>query len=371
MIKQVGNVLIKDVIKEIEAFAPTALKEDFDNVGLLVGNAQNEATGALITLDITEEVVKEAIDRHCNLIIAHHPIMLSGIKRITGQNATERIIIEAIRNDIAIYAAHTNIDSVRDGVSGKMCEKLGLVNCQILAPKKESLIKLVVFVPNDHADEVRNAIFQAGAGVIGDYDACSYNVKGHGTFRGGDATNPFVGEKGHIHTEEEIRIETVLPKYLKSKVVRAMIQAHPYEEVAYDIFALENDWIQAGLGMIGELPEATDEQNFLTQVKETFQVACVRHTEFLDKPVKKVAVCGGSGSFLLGKAKALQADVFVTGDFKYHQFFDAEGQILIADIGHFESEQFTKEVFFELLTKKISNFAVHLSNVNTNTVKYF
>jgi len=364
-------VLIQDVINEIEAFAPAALKEDFDNVGLLVGDAKQKATAALITLDITEEVVAEAIERNCNLIIAHHPIMLSGIKRITGQNATERILIEAIRNNIAIYAAHTNMDSVRDGVSGKMCEKLGLLNCRILAPKKESLFKLVVFVPKDHAEAVRTAIFKAGAGVIGNYDACSYNVNGQGTFRGGEESHPFVGEKGQVHTEEEIRIETVLPKYLKSTVVRAMIQAHPYEEVAYDLYALENEWAQVGLGMVGELPEAMGEKEFLSQVKDTFQVGCIRHTEFLDKPVKRVAVCGGSGSFLLGKAKALQADVFVTGDFKYHQFFDAEGQILIADIGHFESEQFTKEVFFELLTKKISNFAVHLSNVNTNTVKYF
>lgn len=361
---------IKDIINELEQFAPAALKEDFDNVGLLVGDASTDATGVLITLDITEKVIDEAIAKGCNLVVAHHPIMLSGLKKINGRNATERIVIKAIQHNIALYASHTNADSVMNGVSGKMCEILGLENCKILAPKKESLLKLVTFVPTEQANKVREAIFAAGAGQIGNYDACSYNLNGEGTFRAGDNTNPYVGEKGQIHTEAEVRIETVLPAYLKGKVVGALHKAHPYEEVAYDLYPLANDWTTTGIGMVGDLPHEVDEATFLNRLKNRFKAGCVRYTNLLNKPVRRVALCGGSGSFLLGKAIAEKADVFITGDFKYHQFADAEDRILIADIGHFESEQYTKEVFFELLTKKFSNFAIHLSNVNTNPVNY-
>lgn len=361
---------IQEIINELEQFAPTALKEDFDNVGLLVGCASTEATGILITLDITEKVMDEAIELGCNLIVAHHPIMLSGLKKINGRNTTERIVIKAIQHNIAIYASHTNADSVINGVSGRMCQKLGLENCKILAPKKESLLKLVTFVPTDHADKVRKALFTSGAGHIGNYDACSYNLTGEGTFRAGADTNPFIGEKGQIHTETEVRIETVLPVHLKGKVVSALLKAHPYEEVAYDLYPLANEWTSTGIGMVGDLPDELDEATFLNRIKNTFKAKCIRYTNLLKKPVKRVAVCGGSGSFLLGNAIAEQADVFITGDFKYHQFAEAEDRILIADIGHFESEQYTKEVFFELLTKKFSNFAIHLSNVNTNPVNY-
>ncbi len=361
---------VQDVVNVMEQFAPSALKEDFDNVGLLVGDAYQNVTAVLISLDITEKIIDEAIAKGCNMIVAHHPIMLSGLKKIIGKNDVERVVLKAIKNDIAIYASHTNADSVINGVSGKMCEKLGLVNTRILAPKKESLIKLVVFVPNDHAEKVRQAIFSVGAGMIGNYDSCSFNLSGQGTFRGGAGADPFVGVKGQLHTEEEVRIETVLPEFIKNKVLKALLKAHPYEEVAYDIYPLKNEWPTVGLGMVGELEEEQDEIEFLKKIKDIFNVGCVRHTQLLNKPIKKVAVCGGSGSFLLGKAKASGADVFITGDFKYHQFFDAEDRIIIADIGHFESEQYTKEVFFEILTKKISNFAVHLSMENTNPVNY-
>jgi dinuclear metal center YbgI/SA1388 family protein len=363
-------VQIQNIINELEQFAPSALKEDFDNVGLLVGDASDEVKGVLITLDITEKVIDEAIEKDCNLVVAHHPIMLSGLKKINGRNATERIVIKAIRNNIALYASHTNADSVINGVSGKMCEKLGLENCKVLSPKKESLLKLVTFVPSEQAETVRKAIFDAGAGQIGNYDACSYNLSGEGTFRGDENTNPYVGEKGKIHTEKETRIETILPSHIKHRVIKALFKAHPYEEVAYDLYPLANEWRTTGLGMVGELPHEIDEATFLNRLKNTFQTGCVRYTDLLNKPIKRVALCGGSGSFLLGKAMAEKADVFVTGDFKYHQFADAEGRILIADIGHFESEQYTKEVFFEILTKKFSNFAIHLSNVNTNPVNY-
>jgi len=364
-------VLIKDIINELEKFAPSQLKEDFDNVGLLVGSAKNEAKGALITLDVTEEVIDEALANNCNLVISHHPLMLSGVKKINGNNAIERIIIKAIKNDIAIFSSHTNADSVLNGVSGKMCEKLGLINTKILAPKRDFLLKLVTFIPSDHLETVQNAVFEAGAGKIGNYDSCGFNLVGKGTFKGSDNTTPFVGEKNKLHTEEEVRFETILPKNLKSTVVKALIKAHPYEEVAYDLYPIENEWPTTGIGMYGELAEELDELEFLTLLKNTFNCGCIRHTELLGKKIKKIALCGGAGSFLLNNAKAVGADIFVTGDFKYHQFFDAEKQLIIADIGHFESEQYTKEVFFEILTKKFSNFAIRLSQVNTNSVKYF
>ncbi len=361
---------IKQITKILEDFAPLSFQESYDNAGLIIGAAQTEVTGVLISLDITEEVLDEAIKLGYNFILAHHPIAMGGVKRFNGNTYTERIIIKAIKNDIAIYAGHTNVDSVLDGVNGKICEKIGLLNCKILAPKKSELFKIATFVPVEHAEKVRNAMFDSGAGNIGNYDACSFNTEGRGTFRGNENSHAFVGEKGKLHTENEVKIETVVPAHLKNKVISAMIKAHPYEEVAYDIYALANNYEQAGSGMYGTLKTPEDELSFLKRIKETFGAGAVRYTNLLNKPIKKVAVCGGAGSFLINKAKAVGADIFISGDFKYHQFSDAENEIIIADIGHFESEQFTKEVFFELLTKKIPNFAVRLSKVNTNPIKY-
>jgi hypothetical protein len=277
----------------------------------------------------------------------------------------------AVKNDVAIYASHTNLDSISGGVNSKICEKLNLQNCTVLQSAEGQLKKLVTFIPFEHADKVRNAVFEAGAGHIGKYDSCGYNLEGTGSFRGGGETNPFVGEKGKINYEKEIRFETILPAYLQHKIVSALLNAHPYEEVAYDIYPLENKFEQTGMGMVGYLPEEMQETDFLHLLKNTFKTGIIKHTALKNKPVKKVAVCGGAGSFLLNKAIASGAGFFVSGDFKYHQFFDAENKIVIADIGHFESEQFTKELFYELLTKKFPNFAVHFSEVNTNPVFYF
>ncbi len=362
---------VKDIVSEIEKFAHPALKEDYDNVGLLVGSAEEEVTGVLITLDVTMEVLNEAIAKDCNLIVAHHPLIFRGLKTITDSTETGRIVMKAIKHGIAIFAGHTNVDSVPEGVSGMMAKKLGLLNTSILQPARNKLLKLVTYVPGDHAEKVRSAIFDVGAGVIGNYDSCSYNVAGTGTFRAGENTDPYVGEKGELHFEPEVRIETVMPEFIRSRVVSAMLEAHPYEEVAYDIYSLQNEWHGAGFGIVGELEVPMDEAEFLGLLKSAFNAGCIKHTALLNKPVKKVALCGGAGSELLGAAMRVGADVFVTGDFKYHQFFDAESRILIADIGHFESEQFTKELFFEILTKKFSNFAIRLSEVNTNPIKYF
>jgi dinuclear metal center YbgI/SA1388 family protein len=361
---------LKQITQYIESFAPLAFQESYDNAGLIIGQPDEEISGILITLDVTEEILDEAISKNLNLIVCHHPIVFSGIKKLNGKTYIERCVAKAIKNDIAIYAAHTNLDSVFGGVNSKICEKLELQNCRILAPTPGFLKKLVTFVPVADAEKVRNAILGAGAGRIGNYDSCSFNQTGSGTFRGNDQTNPYAGEKNQLHTEEEYRIETIIPKHIQSEVIRALLQAHPYEEVAYDIYPLDNEYLQAGIGMIGELQKPVDELEFLQKIKATFNCAVVKHTQLLGRSIHRVAVCGGSGSTYLKMAMAQNADIFISGDFKYHQFFDAENQIIIADMGHYESEQFTKEVFYELLTKKFPKFAVHLSDCNTNPVIY-
>lgn len=361
---------LKEIVSYIESVIPLAYQEDYDNAGLIVGDPDMELSGVLITVDVIEDVVDEAIKKGLNLILAHHPIVFSGLKKITGKNFTERIIIKAIKNDIAIYASHTNLDSIWGGVSSKIAEKLKLKNQQILAPASNHLIKLVYFVPAEQADETRKAVFEAGAGHIGNYDMCSYNTEGKGSFRAGEETNPFVGNKGEVHFEQEVRVETIFPKHLKNKIISALINSHPYEEVAYDLYPLENDFNRVGFGVVGELDNEVNEIVFLNKLKKIFSAKCVRHTKLLNKPIKKVAICGGSGSFLLNNAIREKADVFVSGDFKYHQFFDADGQILIADVGHFETEQITKELFYELLIKKFPKFALHLTEINSNPINY-
>lgn len=361
---------VKDITRFIESIAPLAYQESYDNAGLIVGNAQDEVTGILVTLDITEDILDEAISKNLNMVISHHPIVFGGLKKLNGRNYVERCVAKAIKNDVVLYSAHTNLDGVFGGVNSKICEKLKLRNCRMLIPMQGFLKKLVTFVPVADADKVRAALFEAGAGHIGNYDSCSFNQSGMGSFKGNESTNPYVGEKNKLHFEEETRIETIFPRHIQHKVVEALLQAHPYEEVAYDIYPLDNEFHQAGTGMIGELSEPMDELNFLQHIKETFHCQALKHTTLLGKPIRRVAVCGGSGSSFLGRAMAQQADIYISADFKYHQFFDAENKIVIADIGHYESEQFTKEVFYELLTKKFPKFAVQLSEISTNPVNY-
>lgn len=355
----------------IEAAAPLPLQETYDNAGLLVGDAGANVEKGLIALDVTDEVLDDAIRQQAGIIIAHHPLIFGKLKRVTESDAIGQMIIKAIRHNIAIYAAHTNLDNVMDGVNGMIADKLYLKNRQILAPQTGGLQKLVVFCPVNYAETVRRALFGAGAGQIGQYDACSFNVPGKGTFRAGSETHPFVGQKGELHEEAEERIETIFPAHLQRSVLSAMLKAHPYEEVAYDIYPLENTWKQVGAGMLGELPQPLPEADFFLMLKEAFQVKCIRHSALRQRPIKKVAFCGGSGSFLINRAKGLGADVFVTGDVKYHDFFAGDDRFLIADIGHYESEQYTKELLFTILKEKFPNFALHISNVNTNSVNYF
>ncbi len=362
---------IAEVTGMLEQLAPPELQESYDNAGLITGNASTECTGILCTLDATEEVIDEAIAAGVNLVVAHHPIIFSALKKINGKNYVERTVIKAIRNDIAIYAIHTNLDNVINGVNGRMADLLGLQQRQVLSPKKEMLRKLYSFVPHDHLDKVRDAVFRAGAGYIGNYSECGFTVKGTGTFKANEGADPFVGEKGQRHEEPETRFEVVFPHFLQDSVVKALLEAHPYEEVAYDILALKNDWLQVGSGLTGSLPAAMDEVEFLGMVAEKFRLKVIRHTAFTGKKLKKVALCGGAGSFLLKDALVSGADIYLTADMKYHEFFDAEGRILVCDIGHYESEQFTVDLLNEILVEKFPTFAVLKSKVVTNPVQYF
>ncbi len=362
-------MLLKNICDLIESIAPLSYQENYDNSGLIIGSNDKEIEKAIICIDVTEDVLNEAIDKKCQLIISHHPLIFKGLKKLNNKNATERIVIKAIKHDIAIYAAHTNLDNVVQGVNTILAEKLHLKNSRILQPKRAIWCKLVTFCPIAHADTVRNALFEAGAGHIGNYDNCSFNTTVEGSFRASENANPFVGTINQLHTENEIRIETIFPSYLESKILKALFTTHPYEEVAYDIYALENENNTVGSGIIGEI-DAEDEISFLKKLKTITTANCIRYTALQGKSIKKVALCGGSGSFLIKDAIAASADIFITGDVKYHDFFEAENKIIIADIGHYESEQFTKELLYSIITKKFPNFAVLISEKNTNPIHY-
>jgi len=364
-------MIIKDVINSLEKLAPQAYAEDFDNTGLLVGNTNQKVTGILVTLDTLESVVDEAIEKKCNLIVSFHPIIFSGLKKLTGKNYVERTVIKAIKNDIAIFAIHTALDNAWNGVNAIICEQLGLINPKILIPQKGTIKKLITYAPADEADEVRNALFNVGAGSIGNYDSCSFNTEGTGSFMANPNANPTIGEKGKIHFESEIQIGVTFPKHLESIIIKTLFEVHSYEEVAYEIITLENKNQQLGMGMIAEFKNPLSEKDFLKHLKNSMQTQCIRHSKMLGKPIKKVAVLGGSGSFAIEAAKGQKADAYVTADLKYHDFFKAENNILLADIGHYESEQFTKNLLDSYLSKKFTNFAVILSQTNTNPITYF
>ena len=361
---------IIEILSALEEMAPLAYAEDFDNVGLLVGNQGWEATGVLICHDALESVIDEAIAKKCNLIVCFHPILFSGLKKITGKNYVERSIIKAIKNDIAIYAVHTALDNHQDGVNKIFCDVLGLTNIKILIPKQNFIRKLVTYTTLENADKLRNSLFDVGAGNIGNYENCSFNSKGIGTYMGNENSNPEFGERFEFIEGEEIKIEVTFERHLESKILKNLFKNHVYEEVAYEIYDLQNKNQTIGMGMIGELEKIMTEKEFLNFVKDKMQCGSIRHSSFLGKPIKKVAVLGGSGSFAIKNAIQAGADVFLTADLKYHQFYEAENQLLLADIGHFESERYTKNYIVDFLRKKILNFAIVLSEENTNPVKY-
>jgi dinuclear metal center YbgI/SA1388 family protein len=362
---------IQDVIAYLETIAPRAYQEAYDNSGLITGDPQDSIQGILVALDCTEEVVQEAIGQSCNLIVAHHPILFKGVKKLTGASYVERALLKAIRSNIAIYAIHTNLDNVHTGVNKRIADKIGLKNLSILSPKDDTLSKLVVFIPKSDAEKVLDSLYEAGAGQIGNYKNCSFQLDGKGTFQPNELANPYIGEAGLKEVVEEVRAEVIFPSHLKMKILQALKRTHPYEEVAYYITALINDNQEVGSGMIGELETAMEPRDFLECLKINMSLQVIRHTSLLNKPVKKVAICGGSGSFLLPKAIQQGADFFVSADFKYHEFFDAENRITIADIGHYESEVYTKDLLAELLTKKFRTFAVNFSRTITNPISYY
>ena len=361
---------IKEIVSALEQFAPLPLQDGFDNAGLQIGLTDAEVTGALLCLDVTETVLDEAIALGFNLIIAHHPLIFKGYKSITGKDYVERCILKAIKNDLVIYAAHTNLDNAPEGVNFKIAEKIGLKNVRVLETKENALVKLVTFVPTAQAEDVRKALFNAGCGNIGNYDSCSYNLEGEGTFRAHEGSHPFCGEIGEMHTEKEIRIETILPAYKKAEAVKALLAAHPYEEPAFDIYPLQNTWAQAGAGVIGELETSETELEFLKRIKKTFEVGCLKHNKLTGREIQTVALCGGAGAFLIPHAIRNRADVFITGEIKYHDYFGRENDILLAEIGHYESEQYTKEIFYTLIRDLFPNLEVQQTKVNTNPIKY-
>ncbi|MEX2336544.1 MAG: Nif3-like dinuclear metal center hexameric protein [Fulvivirga sp.] len=361
---------IKDIIQYLESIAPPAYQEGYDNARLITGDSQQKVTNILITLDTTEAIVAEAIEKDCNLIISHHPIIFKSLKSLTGKNYVERTVIKAIKNDIAIYAIHTNLDNISSGVNKKICEKIDIINTRVLLPKQETLLKLATFIPRAYTKEVVAALHAAGAGNVGNYSHCSFKVPGTGTFQPNDEANPLIGQANQQEEVSEDRVEMILPSYLENQVLAALHQSHPYEEVAYFITALNNYNQEIGSGMIGELEEEMEPFAFLKHLKRRMSLSCIRHTRTFGTNIKKVAVCGGSGSFLLGAAINKGADAFITADFKYHEFFDAEDRIVIADIGHYESEVFTKELIHEQLSKKFTTFALNLSKTVTNPISY-
>ncbi len=366
-----ASIKIKDVTDFLESWAPRSYQETYDNSGLLTGNHSSEVNGILVSLDCTEEVVAEAIQLGCNMIVAHHPIIFKGLKKLTGSNYIERTIILAIKNDIAIYAIHTNLDNIHTGVNQKIAQKIGLKNLRILAPKTDTLQKLVAFIPKANAAEVVSALHQAGAGQIGKYNNCNFSVNGIGSYLPTSYANPSIGSVNQQEFVDETRVEVICPSHLSSNIISALKSSHPYEEVAYYLTNISNENQEVGSGMIGELNDPLKPSDFLLGLKSSMNLSVIRHTKLIEKPIKKVALVGGSGSFLLPNAIHAQADIFITADFKYHEFFDADDQIIIADIGHYESEVFTKDLIVGVLMEKFPTFAINFSKTITNPISYF
>ena len=362
---------IQKVITEIEKHIAISQAEDFDNVGLLCGLPERNVSGILVCHDALENIVEEAIHRNCNLIVCFHPIIFSGLKSLTGKNYVERAVLKAIENKVAIYAIHTAFDNDFHGVNAGICNLLGLKNLKILQPKKDNLKQLNVYVPNDHSENVKEALFSAGAGNIGFYDECSFKIEGKGTFRPIEGSSPFSGEQNIRENADEAMISVIFESFKQNQIVAAMKAAHPYEEVAHQIYQLENDNQYSGLGMYGEFETEVDENYFLNLVKEKFNLNIIKHSDLNNKKIRRVGVLGGSGASGIKAALSKKCDAYLTGDLKYHDYFLAESKMLICDIGHYESEQLVSQQLFEILSQKFSTFAVLKSSEKTNPVNYF
>lgn len=364
-------MLVKDITTLIEKIAPLNYQENYDNSGLIIGSHEMEVNGIMLCLDSTERVVDEAIEMDCNLIIAHHPIVFKGLKKLNGNNYVERTILKAIRHNIAIYAMHTNLDNVLlNGVNTKIAEKLELSHLKIIQPKTETLCKLVVYGPSLNAEAIKLSLFESGAGHIGNYSECSFESIGKGSFKPGEGAQPHIGNIGSREEVEEAKIEVILPMHLVAQALNHLRTVHPYEEIAYDIVQINNVNPQIGAGIYGVLAKPLDQKQFLKFVKEKMNLQVIRHTKF-EKPIKTVAICGGSGSFLIQNIKRIKADAYITADIKYHEFFDVENQYMLCDIGHYESEIYTLEIFYKEIKEKYPTFAVIFCKENTNPIQYF
>ena len=362
---------VKEIADYIESLIPLSQQEEYDNSGLIVGDPENQVSGVLVCLDVTDKVLEEAVQKGCNLVIAHHPLIFHGLKKLTPSDPLQQAVISAIQNKLSIYAAHTNLDNSAAGLNALFCSKLGLKNCRILSPTKDILRKLITFCPDNHADSLRNALFGAGAGHIGNYDQCSYNLAGQGTFRALDHANPFVGNKNELHFESEVRIEVVFPAWLQGRLIESLISVHPYEEVAYDIYPILNEHKGVGAGMIGELENESELTCFFNKIKQITGIPYLRYHQGNRKSIKKVAVCTGSGGFLIQAAINQDADIFLTADLKYHDFFLPNQEMNLVDMGHYESEQMVKEWIYDILIEKFNTFAIFISRINTNPVNYY
>jgi dinuclear metal center YbgI/SA1388 family protein len=362
--------VVAELLKKIEEIIYPSWQEHYDNAGFQIGNPTDELTGVVVSLDVTFDVLNFAVQEGANLIISHHPMFFHPLKNILLDNERGKLVAYCIENKLNIYSIHTNLDKSALGINYSIAEELGLKNIETLAPEKGYLKKLVTFCPHEFADKVRDAIFQAGAGVIGNYDSCSYNVEGYGTFKGNEQTNPFVGEKGKLHKEPETRIETIFPAEKEAKVIEALLTSHPYEEVAYDIYSLDNIWPQVGLGAVGYLFQPMPLDVFLQEVKRIFEVPFVKYSKGFQTEIKRVAVCGGTGISLLSRAVASGADVFITSDIKYHDFQQAYGKIHLIDVGHYEMEMLGMKKIYEYIFKLLHNFAKVKLYRNQNIVQY-
>ena len=364
-------MIVQELLKTLEQWAPTAYAEDFDNVGLLIGNSQSKCSGVMITLDCTEAVINEAIADNCNVIISFHPILFSGLKKITGANYVERVAIKAIEHKISIIALHTRLDNHPDGVSNILCKRLKIKKSQVLIPKKDNLKKLVVYVPENYTEAILESLHKAGAGNLENYKECSFLLEGTGRFMGIDKSNPHIGKPSEKISLKEIQINVVFESHLYHDIQKALREAHPYETIAYEVYSLINSFSEVGMGRIGSLKKEMDLSSFLNFVKKQLNSKVIRHSPPTNKLIKKVAVLGGSGSFAIEDAKRQGADAFITADLKYHQFYQGEKSLLLVDVGHYESEQYIKNLIFDYLTEKLPSFAFVLSRTKTNPVNYF
>lgn len=362
---------IGDIINFLEAKAPLSLQESYDNAGLACGIKSAACTGAITSLDFTSAILEEAIEKKFNLIIVHHPPIFKPLKRIDETDPITGLLLKAIQKNIAVYAIHTNLDNVLWGVNGEIARRLGLQKVQVLSSLQHTHQKLIVFVPSDHKEELLNALFEAGAGAIGNYNECSFGTEGVGTFKPLPGSNPFIGNHGSRERVNESKIEVIFPSHLRQEVLIAMQANHPYETVAYDLLPLENVLQELGAGAIGELSKPMVTSEFLAMLKKNFQTGTIRHNAYNGDKIKRVAICGGSGKQLINNALVQKADAFVTADLTYHDFFLPEQKMLLADIGHFESEQFTSDLLVAMLNEKFPTFAVLKSAHKTNPVNYF